>query len=88
MTIRLGDVVSASIPTIACESILVCIAYWFTRLTNAYSKKIENHIHAIALHYMYYNFVRIHSSLRCSPAMAAKVSKKLWSVEDIVALLD
>jgi IS1 family transposase len=60
----------------------------FTRLTNAHSKKIENHIHAIALHYMYYNFVRIHSSLRCSPAMAAEVSKKLWSVEDIVALLD
>jgi IS1 family transposase len=60
----------------------------FTRLTNAHSKKIENHIHAIALHYMYYNFVRIHSSLRCSPAMAAGISKKLWSIEDIVALLD
>jgi IS1 family transposase len=60
----------------------------FTRLTNAHSKKIENHIHAIALHYMYYNFVRMHQSLRCSPAMAAGVSKKLWSIEDIVALLD
>jgi IS1 family transposase len=60
----------------------------FTRLTNAHSKKIENHIHAIALHYMYYNFARIHSTLRCSPAMAAGVSKKLWSIEDIVALLD
>ena len=60
----------------------------FTRLTNAHSKKIENHIHAIALHYMYYNFVRLHSSLRCSPAMAAGVSKKLWSMEDIVALLE
>lgn len=60
----------------------------FTRLTNAHSKKIENHIHAIALHYMYYNFVRIHSSLRCTPAMAAGVSKKLWSIADIVALLD
>jgi IS1 family transposase len=60
----------------------------FTRLTNAHSKKIENHIHAISLHYMYYNFARIHSSLRCSPAMAAGVSNALWSVEDIVKLLD
>jgi IS1 family transposase len=60
----------------------------FTRLTNAHSKKIENHIHAIALHYMYYNFARIHSTLRCSPAMAAGVSNTLWSIEDIVALLD
>jgi hypothetical protein len=60
----------------------------FTRLTNAHSKKIENHIHAIALHYMYYNFVRIHSSLRCTPAMAAGVSKTLWSIEDVVKLLD
>jgi IS1 family transposase len=60
----------------------------FTRLTNGFSKKIENHMHAIALHYMHYNFVRIHKSLRCTPAMAAGVSKKLWSIEDIVALLD
>lgn len=60
----------------------------FTRLTNGFSKKIENHIHAIAIHYMHYNFVRIHQSLRCTPAMAAGVSKKLWSIEDIVALLD
>jgi len=60
----------------------------FTRLTNAHSKKIENHIHAIALHYMFHNFARIHSTLRCSPAMAAGVTKKLWSIEDIVALLN
>ena len=60
----------------------------FTRLTNGFSKKIENHIHAIAIHYMHYNFVRIHQSLRCTPAMAAGVSSKLWSIEDIVALLD
>lgn len=59
----------------------------FTRLTNGFSKKVENHAHAIALHYMYYNFVRIHKSLRCTPAMAAGVTSKLWSVEDIVALL-
>lgn len=60
----------------------------FTRLTNAHSKKIENHIHAISLHYMYYNFARIHKTLRCSPAMAAGVSNTLWSIENIVALLD
>jgi IS1 family transposase len=60
----------------------------FTRLTNGFSKKIENHMHAIAIHYMYYNFVRIHKTLRCTPAMEAGISKKLWSIEDIVALLD
>ena len=60
----------------------------FTRLTNGFSKKIENHAHAIALHYMYYNFVRIHRSLRCTPAMEAGVTSRLWSIEDIVALLD
>jgi IS1 family transposase len=59
----------------------------FTRLTNAFSKKIENHVAAIALHYMHYNFVRIHQTLRVSPAMAAGVSSRLWSIEDLVALL-
>lgn len=60
----------------------------FTRLTNGFSKKLENHMHAIALHYMYYNFCRIHQSLRCTPAMEAGISKKVWEIEDIVALLD
>ena len=60
----------------------------FTHLTNAFSKKIENHAYAVALHMMYYNFVRIHKTLRISPAMAAGVSQKLWEVSDIVALLD
>lgn len=60
----------------------------FTRLTNGFSKKIENHMHTVALHYMHYNFVRIHKSLRCTPAMEAGVSKTLWSIEDIVKLLD
>ena len=60
----------------------------FTRLTNGFSKKVENLAHAVALHFMHYNFVRIHQSLRCTPAMAAGVTKKLWSIEDIVALLD
>lgn len=60
----------------------------FTRLTNGFSKKIENHAHAVALHFMYYNFCRIHKTLRMTPAMAAGVSSRLWEVSDIVALLD
>lgn len=59
----------------------------FTRLTNAFSKKVENHAQSVALHFMYYNFVRIHQTLRVSPAMAAGIADKLWSVEDIVDLL-
>src|ERR1022692_2041376 len=60
----------------------------FTRLTNAFSKKIENHMAALALYFMYYNFVRIHQTLRVSPAIAAGVTGKLWSVNDIVALVE
>lgn len=60
----------------------------FTRLTNAFSKKFENHCHAIALHFVYYNFVRIHKSLRVTPAMEAGLTKKLWNVSDIVKLTD
>ena len=60
----------------------------FTRLTNAFSKKIENHEAAIALHYMHYNFARIHQTLRCTPAMAAGVSDHVWSLEEIVGLCD
>lgn len=59
----------------------------FTRLTNAFSKKIENHEHSIAVHYMYYNFCRIHQSLRVTPAMEAGVSSHVWSIEEIVNLL-
>jgi IS1 family transposase len=60
----------------------------FTRLTNGFSKKIENHSHAIALHFMYYNFVRIHKTLRVTPAMEAGLTKKLWSIEDLAKLLE
>ena len=60
----------------------------FTRLTNAFSKKIENHAASLAIHYMHYNFVRIHQSLRVTPAMAAGVTDRLWSMEDILHLLD
>jgi len=60
----------------------------FTRLTNGFSKKIENHAHSVALFAMYYNFVRIHKTLRTTPAMAAKVTKRLWEIGDIVDVLE
>lgn len=60
----------------------------FTRLTNAFSKKIENHEHAIALHFMHYNFCRIHQTLRVTPAMEAGVSSRVWEISDIVDLID
>jgi IS1 family transposase len=60
----------------------------FTRLTNGFSKKIENHAHAIALYFMHYNFVRVHKTLRVTPAMAAGVTDRLWSLDDIMGLLD
>jgi IS1 family transposase len=59
-----------------------------TRLTNAFSKKMENHAHAMALHFLYYNFVRIHKTLRTTPAMAAGVTKRLWEMSDIVDMLE
>jgi IS1 family transposase len=60
----------------------------FTRLTNAFSKKLDNHIHALALYFAFYNFCRVHKTLRMSPAMAAGVTDRLWSLEDIVARID
>jgi hypothetical protein len=57
-------------------------------LTNAFSKKVENHIHAVNLFYMHYNFVRIHESLRISPAMAAGITSRLWSIHDVITLAD
>lgn len=59
----------------------------FTRLTNAHSKKIENHKYALPIYFMYYNFARIHSSLRCTPAMAAGVTKHVWEIGEIVNLI-
>ena len=60
----------------------------FTRLTNAFSKKFENHVHALALYFMFYNFVRVHKTLRMSPAMAAGVSQTLWTLEDIAERIE
>jgi IS1 family transposase len=59
----------------------------FTRLTNAFSKKIENHAAAVALWFMYYNFCRVHSSLRVTPAMEAGISRHIWSIEELCGLL-
>jgi IS1 family transposase len=59
-----------------------------TRLTNAFSKKVENHAHAMALHFLYYNFVRIHKTLKITPAMAAGVTDRLWEVADMVSVLE
>ncbi len=60
----------------------------FTRLTNAFSKKIENHFHALSLYFVFYSFVRIHKTLKMTPAMAACVTDCLWSMEDIAALVE
>jgi IS1 family transposase len=60
----------------------------FTRLTNAFSKKVENHAHSVAIHTMHYNFVRIHQTLRVTPAMAAGVMPRLWELADMVRVLE
>lgn len=60
----------------------------FTRLTNGFSKKVENHALSVALHYMHYNFCRIHKSLRITPAMAARVTDRVWTITDIVAIIE
>jgi hypothetical protein len=60
----------------------------FTRLTNAFSKKVQNLGHAVALHFMHYNFCRVHQTLRVTPAMEAGIADHVWDIEEIVALLD
>lgn len=60
----------------------------FTRLTNGFSKKLENHVHALALYFAFYNFCRIHKTLRMSPAMAAGITDRLWSLDDVIAKID
>jgi IS1 family transposase len=59
----------------------------FTRLTNAFSKKLENHLYAIALHFMHYNFCRVHKTLRVTPAMEAGLAHHVWTVEELVAIM-
>jgi len=60
----------------------------FTRLTNAFSKKIDNHNHALAIYFVWYNWCRIHKSLRVSPAMAAGLTDRLMSMEDLAEMID
>lgn len=60
----------------------------FTRLTNAFSKKIDNHLYALALYFAFYNFCRIHKTLKAAPAMAAGITDKLWSIEDIAERIE
>jgi hypothetical protein len=60
----------------------------FTRLTNAFSKKLENHAAMVGLYFMYYNFVRVHRTLRVTPAMEAGIADHIWSIEGIVGLLE
>ena len=60
----------------------------FTRLTNAFSKKVDNLKHSVAIHFMHYNFCRIHKTLRVTPAMEARVSNHVWNIGEIVDLLD
>jgi hypothetical protein len=59
-----------------------------TRLTNAFSKKAENHAHMMAIYFMHYNFVRIHQTLKVSPAMAAGITLKLWEISDVAEVLE
>jgi hypothetical protein len=60
----------------------------FTRLTNGFSKKVENLAAAVSLHFMHYNFVRVHQSLRVTPAMEAGVTDRVWTIGDIVQVLE
>ena len=60
----------------------------FTRLTNAFSKKIENHIHALSIYFAYYNFGRVHQTLRVTPAMEAGLTDHIWTLEEVAALAD
>ena len=59
----------------------------FTRLTNAFSEKAETHAYGVAIYFMHYNYVRIHQTLRCTPAMAAGVTAKLWELANMVKVL-
>jgi hypothetical protein len=74
------------------SSVKICRCGWecarFTRLTYAFSKKLANHMHALSIYFTHYNFVRIHQTLRVPPAMAAGVTTTLWSLEDIVRIVD
>jgi hypothetical protein len=85
---RLPEVVRELRPHLIFKGIELVGMRRFTRLTNGFSKKIENHEAAVALHYMHYNFARIHQTLRITPAMAAGISNHVWSFQEIAALAE
>ncbi len=60
----------------------------FTRLTNGFSKKVENHAYAVAIHFMHYNFCRIHQTLRVTPAMEAGITDHIWRIEEMLSTVD
>lgn len=79
------------VPTsfVARRNLNIGMGNWrMTRLTNAFSKKAENHAHTMAIYFMHYNFVRIHQTLKVTPAMAAGVTSKLWEMSDMVTVLE
>src|SRR4030081_286500 len=88
-----ADVIGAAVMVARIDTERHNLTMWmqmrrFTRLTNAFSKKIDNHCHALALYFVWYNFVRIHKTLKVSPAMAAGLTDRLWEMTDIVRLVD
>jgi hypothetical protein len=60
----------------------------FTRLTNAFSKKFENHVHMVALYTVFYNWTKIHKTTRVTPAMSANLTDRVWTMEDVVEIVD
>ena len=90
MTSNRSQIVTTSVTWLSAASNLTMRMQMrrYTRLTNAFSKKIENLKHAVAIHFMHYNFCRVHQTLRVTPAMEAGLSKHVWELEELVALLD
>jgi len=89
--VRLGDPDPAKVSTSYVERQNLTMRMGmrqFTRLTNGFSKKVENLAHAVSLHYMHYNFVRTHQTLECTPAMAAGITDHRWTLKEIAGLLD
>src|ERR1700746_834899 len=71
------------------QNLIMRMSMWrFTRLSNGFSKKAENHAHSVAIHFMHYNFVRIHQISRVTPAIAAGVTTKLWCLTDMVRVIE
>lgn len=86
-TVRMTGVSKNTIAKLLVELGAACTKYQDETLRNAFSKKVENHAAAIAVYFMYYNFGRVHQTLRVTPAMEAGVTNHVWSVAEIVALL-